>query len=259
MLDYHLHTNNSLDGFDSMEDMIRAAADLGLSEMMITDHADYSSRRSRPFVIDYPPYIEEYRRLSAKYADRITVLLGAEVSIGSNIFKQNNEFVKKYPFEFVIGSVHGILGSELYMDGYFPGRTKDEAYTLYFEEMLRAVKVSDFDVLGHMDFIPRYAPYEDRDLNYEDYQNIIDAILEHLIKTGRGIEINASGFGYGLGKLHPQQEILNAYKRLGGEIITIGSDSHKTKDIARYYAECEESARKAGFTKIYRYRNRKPI
>ena len=45
---------------------------------------------------------------------------------------------------------------------------------------------------------------------------------------------------------------------MGGEIITIGSDSHTVEDIAANSADGTGIARAAGFTRAAYYRKRKP-
>ena len=41
MFDYHMHSTVSFDGHDNPEDMLRAAAKMGLKEICFTDHLDY--------------------------------------------------------------------------------------------------------------------------------------------------------------------------------------------------------------------------
>ena len=52
-------------------------------------------------------------------------------------------------------------------------------------------------------------------------------ILKTVIADGKGIEVNTSSYRYGLSDLTPSRDILKLYWELGGQILTIGSDSHK--------------------------------
>ena len=72
-------------------------------------------------------------------------------------------------------------------------------------------------------------------LNIQSYSDLIDACLKSLIENGKGIEVNTSGFRYGINGTYPSLNILKRYKELGGEIITAGSDSHKPKDTTEPY------------------------
>ena len=55
---------------------------------------------------------------------------------------------------------------------------------------------------------------------------MIQLIFKTIIPKGKGIEVNTSGFAYGLDSAMPSIDILKLYKELGGEIITVGSDAH---------------------------------
>ncbi len=46
------------------------------------------------------------------------------------------------------------------------------------------------------------------------------------------------------------------YRELGGEILTLGSDAHRTADIASNFDVALEMARAAGFTHLARFERR---
>ena len=46
---------------------------------------------------------------------------------------------------------------------------------------------------------------------------------------------------------------------MGGEIVTIGSDSHTVEDIAANSADGIEIARAAGFRRVAYFKERRPI
>ena len=48
------------------------------------------------------------------------------------------------------------------------------------------------------------------------------------------------------------------YRELGGRILTIGSDAHRTGDLGKGIAEGIELAGYCGFTEIAVYKERKP-
>ena len=140
----------------------------------------------------------------------------------------------KYPFDFVIGSSHVVHGIDPYYPHYYDGRSEDEAYLEYFESILENLHTNvDFDVYGHLDYVVRYGGYENKVIDYEEFRDILDAILAELIKKDKGIEINTSGIRYGLPNPHPNIDIIRRFKELGGKIITIGSDAHKVEDLAK--------------------------
>ena len=90
------------------------------------------------------------------------------------------------------------------------------------------------------------------------YEEIIAECFKVLINKGKGIEINTSGLRQTYGRTFPDFNYIKLYKDLGGEILTIGSDSHSTYDLARGIPEGIELARFAGFVSTCYFKKRKP-
>ncbi len=261
--DYHMHTNYSPDSNEKMEDMVKSAIKLGFDEIVFTDHQEYTVFET-PYSneIDFDKYIIEYSDLKERYKKDINILLGIELGLDSKIIDKTNEISKKYPFDFIIASSHNVEGQDIYFvcKEFFADKDKKTAYGIYFNEMLENIKNNeDFCVYAHMDYIIRYASYESNYFTYSDFHDILDMILKEIIYKGKGIEINTSGFAYGLNQAHPSLEIVKRYRELGGEIITIGSDAHKQANIGQFFDRAEEILKTAGFKAYTRFRNRKPI
>lgn len=258
--DYHTHSNFSGDCTTAMEDMIKRAVELGLNEIAFTDHVDYDYPDEKiPFIIDYDKYLEDFTLLKEKYRKDIQLKLGVEVGYQFHIQHEIEDLLSAYPFDFVICSSHAADRMEFSQGSFFKGKEQDSAYRRYFENVLEAVGAfQDYDVYGHLDFIIRYGNYADRHLSYRDYSDVIDKILKGIIDGGHGIEVNSSGYRYGLAQLHPQVEILKRYRQLGGEIITVGSDAHKPKDICSHFEFACQALKEAGFKAICTFQQRKP-
>jgi histidinol-phosphatase (PHP family) len=87
----------------------------------------------------------------------------------------------------------------------------------------------------------------------------LDDVLRTILDCGKGIEINTSGYKYGLGHAHPKTEILKRYRELGGEIITIGSDAHKPEHLCYDFHLVPELLKSLGFTYYTTFVQRKPV
>ena len=62
--DYHTHSSFSSDSKTPLEENIKKAVDLGLSEIAVTDHIDFDyPDPDFPFLFDYTPYKNEIERL----------------------------------------------------------------------------------------------------------------------------------------------------------------------------------------------------
>lgn len=256
--DYHTHSSFSLDSDAPMENMIISAISKGLNEIAFTDHVDFDDRY--PFT-DYKEYIPVIMDYMEKYKDRIHIVFGVEIGLENQWADKINTFSKAFPFDFIIGSSHATQKYDLYFDQkeFFSNKTKKEAYSIYFDEIYKNILACDnFNVYGHLDFVSRYGMYEDNSLEYKDYSELIDRVLKALIERGKGIEINTSGFRYGIDTTYPSLTILRRYKELGGEILTCGSDSHTVGGVGNYIDYAYELAKAAGFKHITTFKNQKP-
>lgn len=236
--DSHIHTNYSPDAEKSatFDAYIKQAQNVGLEELTFTDHVDIDAVHPLFHTpIDYDQYVKELQ--SVKSTSPIPIKLGVEIGYQSHVVEDINSFLSKYPFEFVILSIHYLEKKDLYTQEYFEKKTKREAYQTYFETVLDAVETIDqFDVVGHLDYIPRYSPFGDYE--YEDYKDIIDQILLAIIAKGKGIELNASGYKTE-GRFYPRIEVVKRYLELGGTTITLGSDAHRPEELGRYFKEIQ--------------------
>ena len=258
LADYHIHTSFSIDGEAPMEDMLLSAINKGLKEVAFTDHVDFDAKYyPQP---DYDSYIPVFNTLKEKYKSKINVVFGVEVGLENTWADKINDFTSRYPFDFIIGSSHAVLTKDLYFDQkeYFDKKAKKEAYSTYFRELYKNIhSCHDFNVYGHMDFVSRYGMYDDNSLEYKDYADIIDQCLKAIINKGKGIEINTSGFRYGINNAYPSMDILKRYKQLGGEMITVGSDSHRTADVADHIEYAYDMMKEAGFKYVSVFRKQK--
>jgi histidinol-phosphatase (PHP family) len=75
----------------------------------------------------------------------------------------------------------------------------------------------------------------------------VSQILSRVIADGKGIEVNTSGWRYGLGAPQPTDDVLRLYRDLGGTIVTIGSDSHNPEHLGAYLRLAQDRLRALGF------------
>jgi histidinol-phosphatase (PHP family) len=260
--DYHIHSDFSADGKDPMEDIIQEAIKRGLQEIAFTEHYDYGQvETGKPFLVDTDKYRKTFLTLKEKYQKQIKLIFGVELGLIPEVKPELSTYIEEYPFDFIIGSSHSVWQKDIAhcKDYFFGQRTKKEAYQIYFEEVLRCIKLFDeFDVYGHLDYMMRYADYADRKIYYLEFRDIIDEILKALIHKNKGLEINTSGYRYNLELCHPGPEILKRYKELGGEIITVGSDTHTAKGVCTHFKEAYAMLKKCGFSYMTLFEQRKP-
>lgn len=251
--DYHLHSSFSGDSDTPMEEMVLKGISLGLSQMCFTEHydLDYPVSEKTPagfWEMNPDAYLYDLIKYKEKYADKIKLFFGVELGLQPHISKENAAFAKAHDYDFIIASSHLCNGQDPYYASFYEGRTQEEAYREYFESILANLKgFSNFDVYGHLDYVVRYGPQKDEGYSYEQYRDIIDAILEKLIQKEKGIELNTGGLSKGIRDTNPCTAIVRRYKELGGEIITVGSDAHACENIAAHFDRAAAVLTECGF------------
>lgn len=259
--DFHTHTNFSTDCEASPTEMMDGAVQRGLEVLCVTDHHDKDYKPgSSAFLFDTERYFRVMRELREKYSGRLDIRIGVELGLQPHLGAHYREYVRRYPFDFVIGSVHTIQSMDPYEGVFFDGRTDEEAYAEAFSETLEDIRaIPDFDVLGHLDYVVRYGKGGTQHYSYRRFADIIDEILRYLIQNGKGIELNMAGFKYGLGFGHPHPDVLRRYRELGGELITVGSDAHRPEHLAYDFCKAEEILKSCGFRYYAEFENRRPV
>lgn len=256
--DFHVHTEFSADSDTPVTDQIERAIELGMKTICFTDHHDIDAPVSNlSFLLDIPSQQQKIAELKEQYADKIEILTGIELGLQCHCKAETDQVLKAFQFDFVLGSCHYAKGMDPYLPSYFDKFGHDEGYRIFFEATLQRVKLFDnFDSLGHLDYLVRYEKTNQYD--YALYHDIIDEILLTLITKGKALEVNTGGFKYGLGQPNPRVEILKRYRELGGTMITLGSDAHKTEHLAIAFDDTRTLLKECGFDSITIFRKRKP-
>lgn len=260
--DYHVHSQFSSDSSTPMEDMIEKAIGLGLERICFTDHMDYDFPVTSTYTFVFEPkdYFQKLSELKNRYEGKIKILQGIELGLQPHLGSRYQKLLQDYHFDFMIGSTHLVNQLDPYLSEYWEGRSKEEGVRLYFEEITKNLKNNpSFLINGHLDYMIRYAPDTNKDFSYENYAETIDTMLRAIIESGKGIEINTSGFKYGLNVPHPHPDILRRYKELGGELITIGSDAHKPEHLAYDFDRAEKLLLDLGFRYYAVFEEQKPV
>lgn len=262
LTDSHTHSSQSPDGENTLEEMAQRAVELGIRHYTITDHLEINKFYDEEF-----PYEEPVRQSSVlvpklieKYRDNIDIHYGVELGQPVHDYELTRRMLDSYDFEFIIGSCHMVKGWE---DFYYLDYKEIDPYhvlQLYFNELLEMAQWGKFDILGHLTYPLRYISGDfGIKIDMSRYKSIIGEIFRTLIKNNMGIEVNTSGLRQKIGVPLPDEPYLQMYRKLGGEIITVGSDAHRTADLGKGVAESIAMIKRCGFENIYYFDHRKPI
>jgi histidinol-phosphatase (PHP family) len=257
MFDFHMHSIVSFDGHDTAQDMVQAAADAGLKEMCFTDHIDYDPFAEKQIMLfDTENYIKTYQNLCHP---TVKIRRGMEFGMTPDNMDTFKKDLQRYPFDFVLGSIHFVDGLDVYFQPYWEDKTVHQAERRYLENTLECVRNhDDFDVLAHLTYISKCRCHPaPRPVPYAEHEELLDEILRVLAQKGKGLEINTSGVDKA-GVFLPAREHLQRFKELGGEIVTVGSDAHDGSRVGQYVPEALELLRDV-FGHVCTFESRKPV
>lgn len=261
LTDIHTHSTHSSDGRSPLPDMVKTAKSLGIRYFGVSEHFDYEYL-AETILIDGVPvtsttdaarYFSEARALQkAQNAADFTLLAGCEFGFypAPLCLERYCALAEAYRPDFIVNSVHTVDGVDAWFPEYFAGKRKRDAYLRYFE----AVRVSldapyPYDIVGHLGYVSRNAPYADAKLRYADFPDALDDILKTIVARGKILEVNSSSRGAGSDFL-PDTDILARYYALGGRAVSFASDAHETSRILFGREKVVASLKALGFTQI---------
>lgn len=263
MSDLHLHTSFSFDCEEDAENYIIRAISFNERVLGFSEHYDFDvvlegeGKRDLP---DLDKYFERVSALREKYSGKIKILRGLELGYSRAALPEYKRILEKYPLDYTILSVHTLPErGDCYYPEFYSGLTKNQAYLNYLKAVLESVESGlNFNILGHLGYVARYARYQDNALRYGEFKEITDNILKALIAFDKSLEINTSVGGSGMRYL-PDEDIIDRYLELGGKNFTLGSDSHGVKNFTRRFEEVKNYLAEKGAPYVLYYENLKPV
>lgn len=256
--DCHLHTCFSSDSDAGADCMARQAAGLGMERICVTDHFDMDYPGGE-FYLDTEAYLKKLQELKEQWKGRLDIRFGVELGLQPHLADRIREYAGKWPFDYIIGSVHLVNGLDPYYREQYPG-SDSSLYGEYFECTLENIRRPlEIQSLGHLDYVVRYGREKEKAYSCREYAEVIDEILRELIRRGIALEVNSGGLKYGLGFPNPHPDILKRYRELGGEMVTVGSDAHRPEEVGYGFGQVREILLDCGFKYFTEFSDRKPV
>jgi histidinol-phosphatase (PHP family) len=233
------------------------AVKLGFREIGFSDHSpmpqdDFDDWRMRAAQLE--EYVEsvaaarrEHPGLVIKFALEVDYLPGAEDWI--------RDLAARYPWDYLIGSVHYIWGGWAIDNPRQMSTWKDhdamEIWALYFERLAKAAESGFFDIIGHADLCKKFCFYPKQDCGA-----LYGRFLEAARRGGVAMELNTAGLRKDCHEIYPGPRLLQMAAEAGVP-ITFGSDAHAPEEVGMNFAEAVQAARDAGYTHYCRFTGRK--
>ena len=265
LTDYHFHTELSPDSAAPWFDMVMAEYRAGVRYLCVTDHCDTVDWRTGEYA---PECLAVPGRERAKFdacgdllPRDLNMRLGVELG-EVHLYPQALPKLKAaaQELDFILGSCHIAreYGDYYFLD-YRDPAFRERLWEGYLTDLQTLAELDFFDVMAHIGYFRRYSWQQgiDDSLTLARWGDRVETLLKTLIQNGRGIELNCSGIRDGCGPF-PSEEILTLYRRLGGEIITVGSDAHRTADAAKCTDQGLAFLRRLGYRYVTVFTRHKP-
>lgn len=258
---FDLHTHHTRCGHakGQIRDYIEAAIAGGLSAIGISDHSPYFANKEdhpQPSIAmpksEFPLYVQEVLSLKREYEGKIDVLLGVE----SDFFPEHAELYlqeyKKYPFDYIIGSVHLSGGVSIFNRNRWKklnDKQKVEHKEEYYNLIQQSARKKMFHILGHIDAMKGFYP------EFSDIKTPkVNETLEVIAECDVAIEINTSGKTKACGGWYPSDEILERALYYGVE-VTFGSDAHEPARVGDEWELVSKRLKEIGFKQWVYFKN----
>ena len=227
LTDYHSHSLCSHDSTAPLSEMVTHAVRAGIQELCTTDHYDLlEDDGSAATPLDWAPIIAQYESALSSCPRDFTLRLGLELGCGQLSADYSHKLLAEAPLDYVIGSIHNVnpdLGGQ---DIYFmPHSSKPHCHIIldnYLTQMAEIAATDLYDCLGHVIYPLRYMPLPTDTFLTPTYHERLREIFKTVAQNGRGIEFNTNRGA----DITPWLPYFQLYRDCGGEIVTIGSDSH---------------------------------
>jgi histidinol-phosphatase (PHP family) len=274
MVDYHVHPDFSPDAGGSIEEFCARAVEIGLDEICFTTHYEPDPARSdieevrvnglaQPVDSDWPnAYFAALRVAAAKFPG-LAVLAGVEVGYEPGLEGIISDFLRRYPFDFVLGAIHCLdhisitAGDELgRFKSEYMSRGPESVAERYFTHLHAAAGSQLFDCLAHLDIYRKYVePLYDQRFGAA-VETLLPSVFNLVAESGTGIEVNSSALRRGNPEPYPDAHILRLAWDSGVRIFTVGSDAHRPADLGKGLESAVQALQELGAAPA-RFRRRK--
>jgi len=253
-LDSHLHTDQSPDSSVPIDVYAALALERGIPEIAITDHVDFDPRDP---AFEYTRF-EDRERVVRGAAERwgprgVTIRFGAELTYNRLWEADVRDHLRRYHYDFTIGSVHDWPGSPYArtdVGRWIAGRTLDEIVEPYYKEVMAGARSGLFDAVGHLDVVKRYLHPHVTAAQLGARPDLLEPVLETIVESGVAIEVNTSGLRHPYAETYPSAATVNRYRELGGTAVLTGSDGHRPEWFAYRLEEAYRILAAAGFEEL---------
>lgn len=247
-IDYHMHTALCGHAVGSLEEYVKHAISIGLTEIGFSDHAPMVHERLHWVTMDerqLPLYHRLIDDVKARYGRQISIKYALEADFIPGFESRTKQYIDAYPYDYIIGSVH-------YVDGWAVDdpvtierwKTADinAVWHAYFKLLRQSAQTGMFHIIGHCDLPKKFGHLPTVEMTEE-----VKLTAKVFKQTGVAIEINTAGLRKPIQEMYPSAAYLKIYCEAGVP-LTFGSDAHTPQDVGKDFDKARDLAKAAGYT-----------
>ncbi len=259
LYDQHLHSRHSFDSQADPEANVQTAIERKLAGLTFTEHYDTHPDEAPNCVFDEDRYDATIRTLREKFGRDIRVGKGVEIDYQADNMPRLVEFVERNRFDAVLLSVHWSEGRPIHIREVWDGRDPSDVTRRYLVSVCSAVRhvaklhsggKKYFHILGHLDFCKRYSDRFAGSMHVDEHLDVIDDILTACLEADLIPEVNTSTLRNNLPEPMPGPKVMARYAALGGTMMSLGSDSHRSKQVGAGFDRAVTMLRDAGIANV---------
>lgn len=262
MIDSHSHTLYSKHAVGSVDELVYASIEAGVTVLTITDHAPFMvDSDNRLLESELEQYFTDIDKARLAYRGEITLLSGLELDYMPGTESYTRELLTRYPLDFAIGSIHYVTLEHEPMAKVWelPKLAGEPFLQRYFDSLKGLLESGLFDAVGHADNLLRGIP-EAQFLRY------FEPLLGTLVHSKIAWELNASGLRKTTLDPMSGQQVNGLWSypscALLAQLIdlnvpfTIGSDAHDPRYAGAGIAELMQTLAPLGLQRLSYFRQR---
>lgn len=273
MIDYHVHTEHSIDAQGTIAEYCDQAAKIGLGEICFTNHCELDPERDDNFIrfngkqepFSHNALLRLQREVHAA-RDRyrrhgLAVKFGIEVGYYPGVEQRLKGIIQGIELDFMIGAIHCLdhicIDSSRECGRYFDSHSARQYLENYYAFVTSLIESGMFDSLAHIDVYKKYGrDHYGSEMN-DVPEDLLRSVFQLMREKGIAFEINTAGMRF-MNEFYPAPSLMQIAHEQGITRITIGSDSHRPEDLGKDLARGIEYLKSYGFNAVQRFRNRTP-
>lgn len=204
-------------------------------------------------------YIEGVRRVQAKWEkEGVTLRLGIEADYFPEQEEELRQFLKRYPFDFVIGSIHFWRGWG-FDNPETQGRFETLDLSVVYDEVAttieQAARSELFSFIAHVDNLKVFGHRPQSSILHSFYERVAQVLAQHDVAS----EWNAGlYYRYPVREACPSDALLDYFARY--EVpLTLSSDAHFPDDLGRHVEDGKRALQRAGYSSVATFAEGKRI